>query len=178
MTGRGHSWTGFAVAAAVYKFSIDYNFSPLLAVGAFLIGVTAPDWLELRRKSGGTLIKHRTITHWLPVWVFMFITAFFFREISSKFNISELFIFNSVNVYYYISSFFIGFSLGGLLHLLTDIPNPMGIPILTPNRRFSFKLWNSGKYEVAITFVLFIITMSYVGVLNFNFSILDKYLAI
>ena len=74
----------------------------------------------------------------------------------------------SDTVLWYIRSVLIGFSLGGLLHLLTDIPNPMGIPILTPTRRFSFKLWKSGKYEVAITFVLLLISLYYVGIIEFN----------
>ena len=46
-----------------------------------------------------------------------------------------------------ILAFFWGFGIGGLLHLLVDLPNPMGIPILTPTRRFSLKLWKSGKFE-------------------------------
>lgn len=176
MTGKGHSWTGIAVSAAMYKFSFDFGFYPIVAVAAFLVGVTAPDWLEMRKSGGGTVIKHRTITHWLPIWIIMFAVSFWFNQIDSKyFSFMGLFSLNQT-ASMFIQSFFLGFSLGGLLHLLTDIPNPMGIPILTPNKRFSLKLWKSGKNEVAITAVLFLISMSYFGVLKFNFSMLDHYI--
>lgn len=175
MTGKGHSWTGIAVSAAVYKFSFDFGFSPMVAVAAFLIGVTAPDWMEIRKSGGGTLIKHRTITHWLPVWILVFCLSFWAGEIDPKY-LSFMGGAIEGNVASYIQSFFLGFSLGGLLHLLTDIPNPMGIPILTPTKRFSLKLWKSGKNEAAIVAVLFLCSMSYIGVLEFNLSIIDKYL--
>lgn len=175
MTGKGHSWTGFAVAAAVYKFTSDSGMAASVAVPAFLIGVTAPDWLEIRKKGGGTVIKHRTITHWLPIWVAMFFISFYLYDVCDKIGADCNFGFGGVNISYYLQGFFIGFSLGGLLHLLTDIPNPMGIPILTPSNRFSLKLWKSGKNEVAITLVLFLISMSYVGVLNFDFNVLNSY---
>lgn len=166
MTGKGHSWTGFACAIAVYKFSLDFGFNPYLAIPAFLVGVTAPDWLEIRKSGGGTVIKHRTITHWLPLWIALFAATWFSVELGVTSAAIGLGI--SETVLWYIRSVLIGFSLGGLLHLLTDIPNPMGIPILTPTRRFSFKLWKSGKYEVAITFVLLLISLYYVGIIEFN----------
>jgi len=68
----------------------------------------------------------------------------------------------------YLLSFLLGFSFGGLLHLLTDLPNPMGIPIIAPNVRFSLKLWKSGRYEPAITFFFLLLVLIYVGVLKIH----------
>ena len=40
-----------------------------------------------------------------------------------------------------------GFTAGGVMHLLMDVPNPTGIPILTPlaRSRFGFGWWRSGN---------------------------------
>lgn len=36
---------------------------------------------------------------------------------------------------------------GGISHLLVDLPNPSGIPVLTPFHRMSLNCWESGDRE-------------------------------
>jgi membrane-bound metal-dependent hydrolase YbcI (DUF457 family) len=38
-----------------------------------------------------------------------------------------------------------GFAAGGMMHLLTDWPNPMGVPWIW--RRHSLSMWRSGRLE-------------------------------
>jgi membrane-bound metal-dependent hydrolase YbcI (DUF457 family) len=38
-----------------------------------------------------------------------------------------------------------GFAAGGIMHLLADWPNPLGVPWLWVSRRHSLKWWNSGR---------------------------------
>lgn len=168
MTGKGHTWVSLAFSIATYKIGMQLGATPLLVSVATIVGGTAPDWMEIRKKAGGTVIKHRTITHWLPLWLILF---FFTYGLITKNE--TLLNFYNFNINEYILSFLFGFSIGGLLHLLVDIPNPMGIPILTPTRRFSLKLWKSGKFEIPIVTVFFIFSLYYIGVLSLNIEKLN-----
>lgn len=168
MTGKGHTFVGLVTSIAVYKFSKDLGLTGYIAAILSIIGSTAPDWMEIRVKSGEgcrTLIKHRTITHWLPIWIGLFIFSYFYitKEYNFNFYINE-----------YIIEALLGFSIGGLLHLLTDLPNPQGIPILTPfsSNRFSLKLWKSGKYELLITNFFLILSLIYIDILKINKEVL------
>ncbi len=163
MTGKGHTWVSLAFSIATYKMGQQLGITPILVSVATIIGGTAPDWMEIRKTNGSTVIKHRTITHWLPIWLALFF--FSFGLITKNETLTNIYNFN---IHEYILSFLFGFSIGGLLHLLVDIPNPMGIPILTPYRRFSLKLWKSGKFEVPIVTVFFLFSLYYIGVLNIN----------
>lgn len=40
-----------------------------------------------------------------------------------------------------------GFAAGGMMHLLADWPNPLGVPWLFVYRRHSLKWWNSGRCD-------------------------------
>lgn len=168
MTGKGHTWVSLAFSIATYKIGLQLGITPLLVSVATIVGGTAPDWMEIRKKNGGTVIKHRTVTHWLPLWLALF---FFTYGLITKNE--TLYQFYDFNFNQYLLSFLFGFSIGGLLHLLVDIPNPMGIPILTPTRRFSLKLWKSGKFEVPIVTAFFIFSLYYIGVLNLNIEKLN-----
>jgi membrane-bound metal-dependent hydrolase YbcI (DUF457 family) len=164
MTGKGHTWVGLATSIAVYKFTKDMSLTGYIAVLGHIFGATAPDWLEIRVKSGEgtkTLIKHRTITHWLFLWVALYV--FTTQLIAGSFALP-------VVIPNFILELVLGFSIGGLLHLLTDLPNPAGIPIITPSgkHRFSLNLWKSGKNEVAITVVALLLSLWYAGLLEFN----------
>lgn len=170
MTGKGHTWVALATSIATYKFSSDLGLTGYLAVIAYIFGGTAPDWMEIRVKSGDgvkTLIKHRTITHWLPMWIAIFVIAY--GTVTKQFNIG-------LNIHEYVLELILGFSMGALLHLLTDLPNPQGIPIIFPSgrSRFSLNLWKSGKYEVAITIVGLSLALWYVDLLKFNYYALEK----
>ncbi len=160
MTGRGHLATGFALSFATFYFSKEVGAISWLATIFVIIGSTAPDWLEIR--SGEyTMIPHRTITHWLPLWVFGFLTAIYslspyYFSIFDYMTFLDSFILGEIA-----ASCLLGFSIGGLLHLLFDLPNPMGIPVLTPIHRFSLKLWNSGSMEFPIVIFVLICSLIY-----------------
>jgi len=167
MTGKGHTWVGIVCSIAAYKFAKEHDAVPFIVAISTIFGATAPDWLEIRKKSGGTVIKHRTITHYLPIWVVMFILSLGYITQNEMITNNFPIIPNNI-VINYLLSFLLGFSFGGLLHLLTDLPNPMGIPIIAPNVRFSLKLWKSGRYEPAITFFFLLLVLIYVGVLKIH----------
>lgn len=167
MTGKGHTWVGIVCSIAAYKFAKEHDAIPFITAISTILGATAPDWLEIRKKGGGTVIRHRTITHYLPIWVTIFLLSLGYLS-QNEFVANNL---PSIpNNLFTIGglSFLLGFSFGGLLHLLTDLPNPMGIPIIAPNVRFSLKLWKSGKYEPAITFFFLLLVLIYVGVLKIH----------
>jgi membrane-bound metal-dependent hydrolase YbcI (DUF457 family) len=166
MTGKGHTWVGLATAIAAYKFSQDLGFSGYLATFAYIIGATAPDWLEVRYKSGegtATLIKHRTVTHWILLWILglWFTLSIILNNAILGYNI---------NANEYVLEFFLGFFLGGMLHLITDLPNPQGIPVITPfaKHRFSLNMWKSGKNEVFITVIGLLWALWYTEIIFFN----------
>lgn len=126
MTGRGHYLTG--IGAGLIAAALCLQGVPGAAFALALPGATAPDWLELPYAQGKRLIVHRTITHWLPLWLIALAWAWFHRDT-------------------WAGSMTMGFVVGGLMHLLMDWPNPKGIPVLTPWRRISLKLWKSGQNE-------------------------------
>lgn len=175
MTGHGHTQTGIGLSIAVYylsyttlsdvidvrsffqtfehDFLITMFFSFLCAFVA-ISGATAPDWLEIRKKSGGTVIPHRTITHWVLLWIIALFCGFYFTQFSFvQENMFESFPYLTT----VIGMIIISFSLGGILHLITDFPNKMGIPIFFYNKRYCLSIWKSGKNEQ------FLITMTYVS---------------
>lgn len=171
MTGKGHTWVSLVFSIATYKMGMQLGMTgidPLLISIGTILGGTAPDWMEIRKANGGTVIKHRTITHWLPIWLGIFLL--FFGLITKSPILYDIYKFN---VNSHVLAFFFGFGIGGLLHLLVDIPNPMGIPILTPTRRFSLKLWKSGKFEIPIVTVFFLFSLYYIDVLNINIAKLN-----
>jgi membrane-bound metal-dependent hydrolase YbcI (DUF457 family) len=111
----------------------------LLAMLALLAGVwggTAPDWLEVawwRKKHRGKRrlwIAHRTLTHWGIPWVMLL--WYSYAGLNSAWWLPVAF----------------GFAAGGLMHLLTDWPNPMGVPWIF--RRHSLSMWRSGSLEFVV----------------------------
>lgn len=141
MTRDGHRVTGVAIGLVAASLMFKEHQNLIYSIVCFFIGViggSAPDWLEVYWWHNGirrSLIKHRTITHWLPLWVIF--TIYCWMNIKQH----EL----------CIAGF--GFGMGGLMHLAMDIPNPMGVPIIHPWKRFSFKWWKSGENEVILALV-------------------------
>ncbi|MHB1666149.1 metal-dependent hydrolase [Thiomonas sp.] len=141
MTKTGHQLTGLGTAAIALAL-VDLRGGHMLAwLGstAAFFGATAPDWLEApygwARRKRLSLIPHRTITHWLPLWVLLL----------------------GLGVAYGRSppgAMAMGFALGGLVHLAMDVPNPMGIPVFVPNQRVSLRWWKSGQHEIALVLLL------------------------
>jgi len=140
MTGKGHHAVGIGAALMSYAALIGRGYEEpmaLIAAWAVLPGATAPDWLEISRGGGKkrrTLITHRTLTHWLPLWIGVFLWTYHQIGISAHYG-------------WFIAW---GFSVGALVHLLVDVPNPLGIPIMTPWHRVSLGWWRSGEMEALI----------------------------
>lgn len=134
MTGSGHRWTGIGaafVAAAVAKVC---GMPELVAAMVAAATTTMPDWIEfpfyfngVRR---GSLIPHRTITHWPLLWLGL--------------------IWYATRTQGLIGAMELGSAIGALTHILGDAPNPMGIPWLLPHKRLRIGRkgwWRSGEHE-------------------------------
>lgn len=128
-------WPAGIIAAAVV--ANDGNIGPfylwcILALSAGIAGGTAPDWLEVAwwSKKRRLWITHRTITHWGIAWIALAVWAY--RGLPD-------------HAWYAVP---FGFACGGLMHLLADWPNPLGVPWILG--RHSLNLWNSGKCDMLI----------------------------
>ena len=164
MTGKGHTMcgmvAGIAPASAAY---VTAGFIPAIAAWAFtIVGSTAPDWLEfpkeVKKKVNGKImtvlvrrIPHRTITHTISVWVLAM--AFFYISLAGThaYSIPQLLPI--------ISAIGLGFSYGGVIHLLGDIPNKQRIPIFTKFDGVSLSLWKSGEFEKTLVFICGLISL-------------------
>ena len=134
MTRFGHHVSGLLVGAAAMPWIASDSVGALCLMFGVYTGATAPDWLEVawRDRAGKrkSLIPHRRITHWLSAWIVAIFAVIFAMDVRNAFWCAAL-----------------GFACGGLLHLLCDIPNPMGVPVFHPWKRSSLMLWKSGEYE-------------------------------
>lgn len=103
------------------------------AGAAGVAGGTAPDWLEIAwwRRTRRLWVTHRTITHWGVGWAALL--AFAYRSLGHRHPwAAPLF----------------GFACGGLVHLIADWPNPLGVPWLW--KRHSLNWWNSGHCDLIV----------------------------
>lgn len=104
---------------------------PVLGVLAALFAVpggTAPDWLECSWWAFGnrsSLIPHRTVTHWVAMWVG--VLAYAMLKLCQHENGFWLLVWPVVA----------GFSIGALSHCLCDAMTSMGVPVLNPFTRKS-----------------------------------------
>lgn len=166
MTGNGHKKVNaaFSLSAAYLTYTLlTANSIPLAIVAALftILGARAPDWLEIPLKSGHRIITHRTITHWFPIWVLLIIGALHFNY-HNAYGID--FISDHPMVLATLSLSVIFFSFGCLLHILFDLPNPMGIPFLSPVHRFSLNLWKSGSGEKTIILFSWLLNILFIAV--------------
>ncbi|WP_027802092.1 metal-dependent hydrolase [Paraburkholderia dilworthii] len=140
-SSKAHHATGFAagvIAAAVVARIGGGSHGGAFYVGvlmSFVAGVggsTAPDWLEVAWWSGSRRlwIAHRTLTHWGIGWIALLAVSY--RELGHSVYAAPAF----------------GFGCGGLMHLLADWPNPLGVPWIA--RRHSLNLWNSGHCDLIV----------------------------
>lgn len=134
MTGRGHRWTGVGAALFAAAIARVTDTPELIAAAVAAFSTTMPDWIEIPiyRKGvrAGSLITHRTLTHWPPLWLGA--------------------IWWGVHIGGLGGAAFIGAAVGSLAHILGDAPNPMGIPWLVPHKRIRFGKkgwWRSGEHE-------------------------------
>lgn len=137
---RAHHASGIAAGllatAIVMKAGAAGPFYTLaiLTLIAGTLGGTAPDWMEVawwrgKKKRGAQRlwITHRTITHWGVAWVGLLYYCY-----------------SNLGVIWWTSVAF-GFAAGGIMHLMIDWPNPLGVPWIY--RRHSLGLWRSGRLE-------------------------------
>ncbi|MEZ9708821.1 metal-dependent hydrolase [Vibrio breoganii] len=133
-----------------------------------VLGSTAPDYLEIRyrqevpkkgikglvsgdtRYVSKTVFSHRGITHVISIWV-----GFFYYSYACLFDVtliswlSYFFDSNSYatsNLWILVPLF--GYSYGGLVHLLCDVPNGRGLPIVPVCFRVKLGLWHSDQMEL------------------------------
>lgn len=143
---EGHGWHGAGPAI--------FLIFAAASIGAW-IGVTAPDTLEIARpvKQEGaqgavwkrvSVIPHRTLTHWWPVWGCLLAVclaglpkSLWADAVGAPHAAAGL-------AAHAIGTGLTAFAIGGLLHLLGDLPNPSGIPRLLPfGRTVSLRWWRS-----------------------------------
>ena len=158
MTGKGHFQTGIAFSISAFLFSKDLGGIHWISAFFCIIGVNAPDYLEIRRGEN-TIIPHRTITHWIPLWFLVFFYSVFCLD-SNYFDFFGYLHFPVLDTLQ--ASALLGFSIGALLHLLFDLPNPMGVPLVLPWKRVSLNLWKSGEREKFIIWTVWLFTFLYV----------------
>ncbi|CDN62993.1 hypothetical protein I35_5157 [Burkholderia cenocepacia H111] len=138
---NAHHASGFAagVAAAVLVAQTGatgpWHSGMLAAFAAGVAGGTAPDWLEVAwwSRKRRLWITHRTITHWGVGWVALLALGWHgLTHHPHPLWAAPLF----------------GFACGGVMHLLADWPNPLGVPWIW--RRHSLNLWNSGHCDLIV----------------------------
>jgi len=136
-SSAAHRSTGWAVgvlAAAIVSARItdDYRVWTILTCLAGYAGGTAPDWLENAWWSPGPgkrlWITHRTWTHWGLAWIALLVTSYY--NLQAQPFAAPVF----------------GFAAGGLMHLVADWPNPLGVPWLL-TKRYSLRWWKSGRCD-------------------------------
>lgn len=164
---------------------------PLAAlIAGGVAGVTAPDWLEITQKPvwsttptygrlpkpGQTgawqrrsVLPHRGITHWLPIWIILAVLPGFWWPLQpSPAVLTGDWLSHAATGWTpgasasaILLGLWAGFVTGGWLHLLCDLPNPSGLPGLDPRsgrRRWSLRLWRSDSpinwYVAALLAVL------------------------
>lgn len=135
---KAHHASGLAaglIAAALVSRSDasgPFHVMTLAAIAAGWLGGTAPDWLEIAwwRRKHKLWITHRTLTHWGLAWLALLYYSY-----------------TQLGLYLWAAPLF-GFAAGGVMHLLADWPNPMGVPWIY--RRHSLNLWKSGRCDSII----------------------------
>ena len=120
-THRISGWLMASVASAMLSPALPSPFLLAMAIG-IILGATAPDWMEIPLWVEGTrlsLVPHRTITHWIALWVIFLAVA----------------LFETVRNHNAATCGLCGFAAGALLHCVLDATTPMGVPVLNPFER-------------------------------------------
>lgn len=173
MTKSGHRLTagafGLSVAIGIssgliispYPAQTDLLVAFLFVVGV-MAGASAPDWLEMVSHVGDrrlSLIPHRTLTHWWPVWVG-----------------AALYVWTSHALPWFLEVIAFGFIASAMLHIVMDAFSKSGVPFLLPVRRFGVKLpfYTTGGISewvwsvVVVSFFVFLLVHSKEFVFSFK----------
>ncbi|SJZ58118.1 metal-dependent hydrolase [Selenihalanaerobacter shriftii] len=153
---------------------ILYKSSPVNLYCAAALGAILPDIDHVNSRIGNKLkpiswiiklfgIKHRGLTHSI-LGVFLF-----------SILLEKLLLINWIDKIWYYSLL-----IGYISHLIADMFNPLGIPILYPNEyRFKFGInittgsWKENTFFSITILILFIIFIIELGYYNISFSILN-----
>lgn len=138
-SNSAHHATGWAAgliaAVLVAKAGAagPWHSGSFIAFAAGVTGGTAPDWMEVAwwSRTRRLWITHRTATHWGVGWAAALVFAYCSLHPSSPFTAASF-----------------GFACGGLMHLLADWPNPLGVPWIW--KRHSLNLWKSGRCDLLV----------------------------
>ncbi|MEO6351976.1 MAG: metal-dependent hydrolase [Burkholderiaceae bacterium] len=137
-SNKAHHATGWAAGVIAAALAVragaggPYHVWSLLTLAAGILGGTAPDWLEVAwwSRRHRLWITHRSWTHWGVAWSALL--AYSYRALEHRFWAPML----------------MGFAAGGIMHLLADWPNPLGVPWIVG--RHSLKLWKSGRCDIFV----------------------------
>lgn len=170
MTGKGHYKMAVVSSPiiAILTHSLTQSLLiPFLAFILYLSGSTAPDWLEIRLKSGKTILPHRGITHHAYIWALILTLSYLHMDESTTFLYSYV----SENVGFFLFPACFGFAGGCLLHILGDLFNYQKMRIIPLFPKLSLNLWASGERESFILFITFLITVAFLFVHFFDFNL-------
>jgi hypothetical protein len=128
-------WAAGVIAATLVAHSGaggPYHVWIAAAFAAGVAGSTAPDWLEVAwwSRKRRLWITHRTATHWGIGWIALLAGAHHWLG------------------HHPLAAPLFGFACGGVMHLLADWPNPLGVPWIAG--RHSLNWWNSGRCDLLI----------------------------
>lgn len=129
-------WAAGLIAAALVTHAGaagPWHAGSVAACVAGIAGGTAPDWLEVAwwSRARRLWITHRTATHWGLGWIAALVLAYGSLGHARPFAAAAF-----------------GFACGGLMHLLADWPNPLGVPWIW--KRHSLNWWKSGRCDLVI----------------------------
>ena len=145
-SSKAHHATGWAAAliavAVIAKHGgTGWHWESALGFVAALFGSTAPDWMEVAwwSKSRRLWITHRTWTHWGVAWIGLLAWSYQFLGTHG------------------LAAAAFGFACGGIMHLLADWPNPLGVPWIAG--RHSLNWWKSGRCDAIIVAAAWVIAL-------------------
>ncbi len=137
-------WAAAVIAAAVIaeRGSGEWYWAAAAGFMAALLGSTAPDWMEVAwwSRSRRLWITHRTWTHWGVAWVGLLLGSY-----------------HALGTHALAAPAF-GFACGGVMHLLADWPNPLGVPWIAG--RHSLNWWKSGRCDLVIVAASWLIALA------------------
>jgi membrane-bound metal-dependent hydrolase YbcI (DUF457 family) len=101
----------------------------LMGIGV-IAGASLPDSLEMPswyNSQRSSLIPHRTLTHWVPLWLACAFVAWHLPDPWAH--------------------ILLGVAIAAALHILVDFASPMGCPVINPFRRHRLKnpLYRTGE---------------------------------
>jgi hypothetical protein len=143
---KAHHATGWATAviaaSVIAKCGGGWVWESAAGFVAALLGSTAPDWLEVAwwSRSRRLWITHRTWTHWGIAWIG--VLGWAYHALGTHVLAAPAF----------------GFACGGVMHLLADWPNPLGVPWIAG--RHSLNWWKSGRCDLVIVTASWLIALA------------------